>query len=436
MNLAETNLNKRKVSVDARPHPGPLPRGEGGRCDTFVEFESRGCIRRSLGVQGKDDCGSEMHKFKQTRQMVLPLLSEHEEPRIGLMVVHPHPNPLPQERVNRPALSNNFEITVDLSRSGWLTREEKIETGAPSFHKTEDTFTLSPGERDGVRASNHLTNSFSLRPQHSNSLLTHRPGVFGQGMRRAGLQFTKNSVPNTLPFPLQLEIPKAQFLDTLSFQKPRSLGVMGSLGRVTVTGAVQFDGEMGLHAEKIECVFPDRMPAAEFVAVKTTVAQPAPHELLGPSRLGSGSGGFLHRCKMEFERGNLDKLEVSGGGRPHPGPLPQERGNRQAISNNLALTVQLSRSGWQTQKAEIATGAQPTPKTEAIFTLSSGERAGVRANTNKNSHADVRYEKPVTATAIRPEVAKAMGIIVQPEKTRQTLLARKPKAFKIKRKKP
>jgi hypothetical protein len=102
MNWTETTLKEPEVSVEARPHPSPLPRGEGGRCDAFVEFLSSGCIRRFPGGRGKDSRQSETHDIKQTQQNHLALF-EGAKPLGGssvvgslerLDVVRPHPGPM------------------------------------------------------------------------------------------------------------------------------------------------------------------------------------------------------------------------------------------------------------------------------------------------------------------------------------------------------
>ena len=127
------------------------------------------------------------------------------------IVVHPHPSPLPQERGMRSALFGNSETVGCSLRLAASINEGEAETKKLLFHKTRDSFTLSPGERAGVRASVPQTNLF----------FPEADGVYSrQGMRRTTrLQLTKNCVANALAFPLQLEIPKAQFLDALSLQK-------------------------------------------------------------------------------------------------------------------------------------------------------------------------------------------------------------------------
>ena len=45
---------KRKIRSYARPHPGPLPRGEGGHCRSLRTFERCGCSRRfSAGFKAR-----------------------------------------------------------------------------------------------------------------------------------------------------------------------------------------------------------------------------------------------------------------------------------------------------------------------------------------------------------------------------------------------
>ena len=66
--------------------------------------------------------------------------------------------------------------------------------------------------------------------------------------------------------------------------------------------------------------------------------------------------------------------------RPHPGPLPQERGN------NSPFSIEADASGCRTYaeandtEAALATVDDNFSSTAAALTLSPGERAGVRAS--------------------------------------------------------
>jgi hypothetical protein len=198
--------------------------------------------------------------------------------------VRPHPGPLPQEREKRSALSGSAGPVWCSLRLVSLINKAAIATREQRFHKGRSSVTLSSGERAGVRASVPQTNSFRFDAR-----------MVGRRMGRTRLQFVKNCVPDALTFPLQFAVPESQFFNALSLKKGGSLPVMGLLGWKPMAGAVQFDGEMGLHAEEVERVFSNRMASAKFVAVETAVAQPAPHKLFGPGRRCAGSGGFFHR---------------------------------------------------------------------------------------------------------------------------------------------
>ena len=64
----------------SRPHPGPLPRGEGERCGLLVEILDRGCRRRCLVKLGKMRHHPGALATTNAWQMVLPLLGE----RVGV----------------------------------------------------------------------------------------------------------------------------------------------------------------------------------------------------------------------------------------------------------------------------------------------------------------------------------------------------------------
>lgn len=55
------------------------------------------------------------------------------------------------------------------------------------------------------------------------------------------------------------------------------------LAGMAVAKPVQFDSEARFFAKEIEIVNPFRMLTAEFVAGKTPITQPAPHEFFRPS---------------------------------------------------------------------------------------------------------------------------------------------------------
>ena len=71
-------------AVDARPHPGPLPRGEGEQSNVTGKFVRPACSRRAsdlcfnaLPKTSRDRCASQ-------RRMVLPILGERAGARADL----------------------------------------------------------------------------------------------------------------------------------------------------------------------------------------------------------------------------------------------------------------------------------------------------------------------------------------------------------------
>ena len=69
----------------------------------------------------------------------------------------PHPSPLPQERENHPPVI--AETMVTGNRALLEANIIKLATAIATVNQPEDTtsFTLSPGERAGVRADVHRT---------------------------------------------------------------------------------------------------------------------------------------------------------------------------------------------------------------------------------------------------------------------------------------
>jgi hypothetical protein len=71
------------VSVfDARPHPDPLPRGEGEAARVILNFARHNCCRRPSIVQRKTRTTTRVIHVINNRRMILPLLGE----RAGLRV--------------------------------------------------------------------------------------------------------------------------------------------------------------------------------------------------------------------------------------------------------------------------------------------------------------------------------------------------------------
>jgi len=253
------------------------------------------------------------------------------------MNTRPHPNPLPQERENRPP---RFGDALEPS-------------------STARKLPLSPGERAGVRASVLLTFLRANDP---------RASISRQGVRRPLLQRVENRIANGLAFATQSPIPETQFPDSKSFEEPRSFCVVGLPGRMPVLEPVEFNREPGLFAEKVQQVFSDGMLAPELVAGESPVSQPPPHEFLGPGGLlapGAGESGVGHGQKpMTLARNFKNGLHA----RPHPNPLPQER----------------------EEASNAASAPQPSTAVQRL-SLSLGERAGVRASVSLNSKPQTNY---------------------------------------------
>ncbi len=296
----------------------------------------------------------------------------------------PNPVLLSQEKVNHlPRFGDN-------RRSGFVSHlsvfdpAAAIGTTTQEYNKCATTFTLSPGERAGVRASH-----FSQK-----SLFSHTPSIFRQRMRRSFLQRVKNRVPNALPISTQRRVPEAQFPDALRFQKLGSLRVMHLLPGMPVAKTVQFDREPRFHAEKIQSIFPQWMFAPEFIAVEPAVPQPAPHELFGPSLPLPQRVGAVRADHASSISKNRRQQKIRVNAHPHPGPLPQER------ENHLPRFVRTKRSGFATgfsaidHAATTVTIAQPFNEGDASSTLSLGKTVGVRASVDRSPKASIYSDVP------------------------------------------
>jgi len=154
--------------------------------------------------------------------------------------------------------------------------------------------------------------------------------------------------------------------------KPGSFKIVSLLVGMPMSAAVEFNREARFLAEKIQEVNPDGMPPAKFVGAESPVTQPTPDELFRPSRAfaqGAGTDDVRHGESVARERCE-EKNSVNV--RPHPGPLPQERENHSSRFGNADALDCTAVSSASDQKA-------------AMFSLSSGERAGVRASV----HTDI-----------------------------------------------
>ncbi len=260
-------------------------------------------------------------------------------------------------------MSNEFfppRLALTLTLSRWereqlrcVSFSQTISARIPSrvFPEAGERFSLSPGERAGVRASVPLSALVSFNRRH------HWPRVIRQRMRCAQLQFVKDGVAYRLLVSPQVGVPKAKLLDPQRSEKFCPHRVMGLLGRKPVLTAVQLNGQAGLQAKEIEEVNSARMPAPEFVSAKPPVAQPAPHKFFGPgwffaqraSAINIGHGGRLWHAK-DFEKIGFDD-------RPHPGPLPREREKLSASQERLEAPISTAATCSFDGKSERKTGA-------------------------------------------------------------------------------
>ena len=176
--------------------------------------------------------------------------------------------------LNHSPLSDDAD-TPGGRRCAGLKHKAATAKWSKQFSSDAATFSLSLGERVGVRASVPLT-FFPLR--------THGLGVTRQWSRRTALQLAEDRVPDRLSLAPETRVPKPQHLDAQGGKELLPLRVMVSLLWKSVLTSIQFNRQPCLFAEKIERVFADRMLSAEFVPAESSPAQPAPHELFCPGR--------------------------------------------------------------------------------------------------------------------------------------------------------
>src|SRR5688572_19796936 len=79
------------------------------------------------------------------------------------MNVHPHPGPLPQERERRSPVALKFERNVFAGVRGTNGNDARTTQQSLRFKGRTESFSLSPGERAGVRAS--VTSNFNSSPE-------------------------------------------------------------------------------------------------------------------------------------------------------------------------------------------------------------------------------------------------------------------------------
>ena len=261
------------VCIHARPHPGPLPQGEGESFAVAGEFGRAQFAMRS-GANSKR--GGDSTRNIQTSRAVQPLfpLPGGEGQGEGERSHHLKPK---SEKAKKP------HETVKLSERA-------------------DSCSLSPGERVRVRASVPLT-----------FLLSHnsRPRISRQRMRRTRLQRVENHIANELLLPSQLPVPETNLFDAHRSKKLGSLRVMGLLLGKSMLPAIQLNGEACFQAIEVEVVNSARMVSAKFVGIESPVTQPTPHQLLSPSRRlpqGASAFGVEHGGRL----GRGERFEKNG----------------------------------------------------------------------------------------------------------------------------
>jgi hypothetical protein len=260
----------------------------------------------------------------------------------------PHPSPLPRERGNSADANQALE-----------------------FSSIVRALPLSSGERAGVRAGLSLT---FRGADYSGA------SISGQGVRGPLLQRVENRITNRLALATQPRVPETQFLDPKGLEELGSFCIGGLSNRMAMLESVELNRQPGLLAEEVQNVFSGGMLASELVAGETPVPQPTPNEFLRPSGFlaeRAGEVGAGHRGEpTPAERNRKNGLHA----RPHPGPLPQERGRRSRRLWKPTRPGVRAPSGRKGSNATDATEAIELSSSARQFSLSLGERAGVRAS--------------------------------------------------------
>lgn len=91
----------------------------------------------------------------------------------------------------------------------------------------------------------------------------------------------------------QAGVPESEFFDSQSIEIASALFVVSLIFGEAVLASVEFDAELGLFAEEVQCVRSDRMLAAKFVGAESAVAQPFPKQAFGPA------GGFAELSRAQ-----------------------------------------------------------------------------------------------------------------------------------------
>ena len=343
-----------KVFDERPPSPRPSPPGEDESCSALGRYRRAqwSAVSSSPGQRSGGCNGG--REFSLCRRSALPLPGGEGEPSAAL---------------GRCGYARWSEVRWAEAQSG------DGQSGQSSFPATQPGSPSPLGERAGVRASVPLT-FFPLRRQGL--------GVRRQRPRRASLQFTEDRVPIHLSLAPETRVPEPQHLDAKRSEELLPLRVMFPLFWKSVLASIQFNRQPRLFAEKIERVFADRMLSAEFVTAESSPAQPAPHELFCPGRLlpeNASQVGVGHG-RHDSDVAPMKKNGVNA--RPHPGPLPQERVNHPPLSDDTDAHSGPPSRPAQAKEAAIATVGENFPCDAAAFSLSPGERAGVRGSVNSD----------------------------------------------------
>jgi hypothetical protein len=80
---------KEKFVIYTRPHPGPLPRGEGEATRVFAKFDRHGCNRRLFVIRLKTHTTTRDVRFANNRRTILPLLGERAGVRASVTTNFP-----------------------------------------------------------------------------------------------------------------------------------------------------------------------------------------------------------------------------------------------------------------------------------------------------------------------------------------------------------
>src|SRR5438034_1343016 len=120
-----------------------------------------------------------------------------------------------------------------------------------------------------------------------------------------------NPIPDALRVAPQTGVPETQHLDTARNQKRLTLGVVVPLRWMTVVAPIQFNRQPRFLAKEIEVVDALGILAAKLVIAKTAVAQPAPHQFLGPGFVLAQLAGALdvsHFATVQNEDGKENRV--------------------------------------------------------------------------------------------------------------------------------